>query len=331
VFYNLHARRSVCLSLPAEIYDDLIGWWRASSSSGRTDDLPYLSFSLADGPSVPLYIHFADLVVNASDITSPGGLPVSTAAGGRDVVCVLRGAAILDGGGNYNLPPISLGSMVLKSLVFAANYETRSVGFANKVDLLAAERSVAVGGSAPYCASVVVCRGAQRYDPQRNQCHSPACENYYFASLDAHTQRCTYHVSSYGLGLVLILVFIAMEIGSFSLLKKVELELNESNRSASRDAFGVSSTTNKYLLPAVTVITRFLDVFIVNCLGWSGPRPDNSVTAVARRRLAESATRASSAANRGNSAAADRLTTDPDTADMADSTAPLRVQRTVPT
>lgn len=316
---------STCLSLPAEIYDDFLGWWNPAPS-GALEDLPFLSFILADGSvDTSLYIHLADLVVNTSDLMGQGGLLVSSSPSDTRSVCIIRGSSVIDSRGNFFAPTISFGALVLKSLIFSADFTTRSVGFANKVTNISyAEMSTSsADGAGPYCAAPVSCIGAQEADTHRNSCLPPPCSKYFFASLDESSQRCTYHIQSFAVGVVFILLFFVMELTSAALLKKVELDINESrNGNASDGGIEINGSHNdirsavslgssagalsKYSLVVIDAIVAIADKFIIDILCW-GPADAN--VPLTRREAMLRAAAALTGNSGGGSGAIGRTTT----------------------
>ena len=188
-----------CLTLPSEIFDDLKSWWKPLSiqniQSTDLQSLPALKFTLADvytsndNANDELIIYLSNLVVNKSEIPSElnqgGGLLLSSSTDSTLAVCVLRGASVYGTDDQMRIPHISLGSLVLRSLYFAADYSSGGVGLANKYDkFMYADANI---GLCPYCKSQVQCVGQQALDDYSNSCVDPACSSYFFAKMDEST------------------------------------------------------------------------------------------------------------------------------------------------
>lgn len=261
---------SVCLSLPGEMFDNLHSWWGEDASSsppgGHSGRLPDLSFSLADaGTDAVLLIRMSDLIVNRSDISaevaSGGGLRLS---GSDDkVVCVLRGSEIVDDEEIRRTPHISLGSLALRSLYFAADF-SGTLGFANKNvsnDPLSSELP------SPYCKSVQQCAGDQDYDAFSNSCNDPDCLKYFFVSLNTAAHRCEYKLENYALGIALVVIFLVFDVMSILILTKIEIE---NYPSASRPYYSFDSW---FITGLGRLIMTRVDYFISEILRWTRRPP----------------------------------------------------------
>ena len=198
-----------CLTLPSEIFDDLKSWWEPLSSSTISKDdfmqsLPVLKFTMADlytlngngdnsdENSEELVIHLSNLLVNKSDISielSRGsGLLVSSLPSDDSLaVCILRGLSVFGPGGQMRIPHISMGSLVLRSLYFAADYTSGGVGLANKNNTNKSYKSDNDAYNYSFCKSQVSCVGQQRLDDFSNTCVEPDCFSYFFVDMDENT------------------------------------------------------------------------------------------------------------------------------------------------
>ena len=205
-----------CLTLPAEIFDDFKSWWQPLSGDGTQgvdlSTLPVLKFSMADvyapvdsygnsnsngnDDGEELVIYLSNLVVNQSDITmgmkrqSDVILLSSSATESTLAVCVLRGQSVTGPNGQMRTPHISLGSLVLRSLYFAADYTSGGLGLANKLNSSTSLSSNT--NTCPFCRSAVQCIGQQTIDDYSNNCMDPDCSSYFFVTLDESTHRYAY-------------------------------------------------------------------------------------------------------------------------------------------
>lgn len=234
---------AACLTLPEEIYIHFEAWFDNSSSATnpvRANELPAFSFEMSapfDSASQRtsnqqiFYLPLGMLLLNPGEIRTEAGAPFVQVLSDEDGstiltqrLCVLKGNSL---GSPYNSPasPIVLGALTLQSLYFAANFDTVSVGLANKLSDTesAYYKTISAGylgnsntsSVSPFCARVPSCRGGQTYAPASNECKSPNCKQYFFTSLDEDTQLCVTKASPYYFGIIFISFIVALECISF--------------------------------------------------------------------------------------------------------------------
>jgi len=208
---------SVCVSLPGEIYDTFLTWLDNSTvvDLSQVNSLPTLSFQLAiDGNTNQLYhIPLSYLLINGSDIISEEGAPFIHIAGSATTnrLCVLRGSSIVGNNNQFNTPPISLGSLALRSMYFAADFDNFGVGLASKYS--------SGSGSGLLCQAKAVCVGDQSYWYGSNSCSEAACSNYFFTQLNASTHKCEFVNSVWVGGMFLIILIITLELLSYFIVQ----------------------------------------------------------------------------------------------------------------
>jgi hypothetical protein len=208
---------AACLTLPGEIYDSFYVWFNNATVVATFADLPAFSFNVI-GQQEILYIPLAALIVTDDAIATETGAPyVHSLEQGSSRTCVLRGTDVENSVGDYTSPTplISFGSMVLRALYFAANYQNVSLGLANK--LLPHEVAYYANATNPSCARAVTCVGQQGYEPASNSCKRPPCVRYFFTSLDSTGSTCTYDHSATIFGVIFICLLAAMEVMSYFL------------------------------------------------------------------------------------------------------------------
>jgi len=149
---------SVCVSLPSEIYDTFTSWLD-NSTVVDISQMNSLSFQLAMNDNANLFYHIplSSLLINSSDIISEDGAPFIHVAGSStpNRLCVLRGSSIVSHNNQFNTPPILLGSLALRSMYFAADFDNFGVGLASKYSPLS--------GSGLQCQARAECVGDQSY------------------------------------------------------------------------------------------------------------------------------------------------------------------------
>ena len=228
----------VCLNLPREIYDTVFSWMNVSTSISSMNDLPALSFQIEDGEDSTnstanlFHIPLSSLLVSPDYFNGESGAVNITVAGTTYGLCVLRGPQIFGSAITGELaspaPRIVFGSMVLRSLYFAGDFTSKSVGIAPK------DASTQISSITNLCCkSKVTCIGQQRYQTASNSCTSPRCTKYFFAELDEVSQQCIYRYDMYVAGLFIIICCIFFEIVSYFIFQYSALEVmgfGEANR-----------------------------------------------------------------------------------------------------
>ena len=186
---------SACLSLPAEVFDNVVNWLPLTcqpvsaaasvlpscvldvDNTTAVDALPLLSFQLSPG-GPPLTIDLLDLVLFDGSLDNVNSKHV----------CLLRGRSLAYL--SATMAPLRaalvVGTMPLRSLYAVVDADTPRVGFSNK-------RIVAnVTELASRCKPRVQCIGSQVLYLPGNVCVPPRCSEYYFQYLDVPSQTCTY-------------------------------------------------------------------------------------------------------------------------------------------
>jgi hypothetical protein len=271
------------------MYDDLRNWWNTDidsslpSSSSSSSQLKYLlpsfSFSLIDSSdkNKKFYISLYDLIVNTSDLLQSidikegrsEGLPLFGSGDPDHTVCVLRGDSI----GNFNgrnyqgVPSISLGSLVLKSLYFAADYSTGAIGFANKVDISIANYYYTDTSSyTPYCKLPVNCQGQQEFDSFSNSCADPLCSSYFFLKLDSSTHECIYDLSKCIVGVLFVCIFFIFEFSSSAIMKYIKIESENNHNNRTNNHRSNTTITNNIILAKYMIV---IDHILIHILKWA--------------------------------------------------------------
>ena len=214
---------AACLTLPSEIYDSFEAWLDTSTIFTDLSKMPAFSFSLNIENGDTLYIPTSSLLINESAILTESGAPrVKIAVDNNGTqplamrLCVLRGDNVEWDDGDWvdPAPSIIIGSMALRGVYFAANYQNTSVGLANKlskdyIDGLG-DLNVVQG-----CSKVAQCEGDQSYTPSKNKCKDPSCDKYFFVVFNADSKQCEYDLGAVQAGLFFILLFALLEIVSY--------------------------------------------------------------------------------------------------------------------
>lgn len=245
---------SSCLVLPQQFYDVIEVWLNSniSGSNYANISLPHLSFRLSDQSSL-LYIDLNKLIINASDIVHESGAPViklnnNTYDDRR--LCILS-SEYIDANIDY-VPEIVFGSLVLRSLYFAADLKNARVGFANKVTEVP---------DYSQCAESNICSDDYAYDPSKNSCSDPQCAKYIYFRVSEATGQCEYDVGAFVTGLTLIAVISIFEIFSYFVSQRTAIEYSM-YASISESKVDALSSTVGYSL------TSLLDFFILFYQKW---------------------------------------------------------------
>jgi hypothetical protein len=236
---------SSCLTLPGEMYDTFAAWYENQTQIQNTKDLPAISFAINGFPETTFYIPLATLIVSANAIQSEEGAPFVNLAGSSpnsQRICVLRGSDLASSSGTlYSSPPlIVFGALALQSLYFSADFSKGGIGFANK--LSAGEIAFYSNSSNPSCARPTSCIGKQEFDPEKNECNDPSCDQYFFLVLDNNTKECVYTNSAIGFGLFFIIFITLMEVISFFTVQFTALKVYET-RLTPNNAFKIDRVT----------------------------------------------------------------------------------------
>jgi hypothetical protein len=255
---------SVCVTLPAEIYDSYAAWLNTSYSG--TERLPALTFQVTSKGRVESFaIPLEHLRVPTSVMKNETYLPLDK---GEDSVCILRGGHIQHLN-NYEFatPHLVIGTLALKSMYITGDFSTGSVGITTKLN--ATENSYYQStASHAYCAAPVQCIGQQRYEYQSNTCRPPPCSGYFFVVLDEETQVCHYNKSEMVGGLIFIFLIILAEVVSYFIGQHTTAEmLRDEESNALRDGRlavnvkvdPISDMIGKYL-------TSVMDFFLIRLL-----------------------------------------------------------------
>lgn len=212
---------SVCVTLPFEIYTTFTAWLNTSSiSSGN--ELPALTFQI-NGGSETLFIPLANLLINASFIETEIGAPLILVGNQQQRLCILQGSPINTQGSQLNTPLIVFGSLALRSLYFAADFSTGSVGFASKLTSAEATR-YSSKDSHLQCQAKTVCKGDANFECDTNSCREPTCGHYFFVDVDKATQTCVYQESAMVWGLLIVVLAAFLEAVSFFIFQRTAFD-----------------------------------------------------------------------------------------------------------
>jgi len=221
---------SSCLSLPQEMFTSFVDWYNNSEVTSA-DQLPAFSFSLSDVTSASqqhmnqFFVPLSTLLLpNSTHIGSTGG-PSVVVGGVKYSLCVVRGSPITTNNidGTLSTPLITLGSMVLQSIYFTADYTSGHVGFASK---LSDEKQQYFASSASYsqCYPPASCIGQQKYVYNYNKCTVPSCSHYFFTTVDSTTQSCKYSNGALGVGFTFIGLIVLIEVSAFFIMQRTTYE-----------------------------------------------------------------------------------------------------------
>jgi hypothetical protein len=223
---------SVCLNLPEEIYNNFIVWIDLSPISDASM-LPVFSFSIANKD---FYIPLSSLLVNESTISVESGAPLISINGIKMHICVLQGEPVSSSDSDsYTIGNIVFGTLVLQSIYFAANFGSKSVGFASKVS----ESQIAQFSTAS-CKAPINCIGSTTFNNYTNSC-SISCDFFIFTAYDEKTKSCTYSSSVVGIGIFILILVVSMEVISYFVMQYSAIQLLEGNGNIRRSTtFGIT-------------------------------------------------------------------------------------------
>lgn len=219
--FHLISIGSSCLTLPGEIYDNVYGWYNGNVELNSLSELPAFSFQVntatgSDG-SIILFLPLETLVVEASAISSKesSALYLNVAGDQSKRICLLKGDYVKSTSGLYSnpAPAILFGALALQSLYVVFDFNSSSIGLANK--LTPAEMQYYNSSRFASCRSATICSGYQTYDKFANLCSEPNCNNYMFGKLDSTTHTCVYKTNTLIVGLIFVLLIVLCEVYSF--------------------------------------------------------------------------------------------------------------------
>lgn len=270
----------VCMQLPSEMHTSLTSWLLGTNGSiafPSENSLPSLMFQMDEGLASSawdinvntaeyqsqshsdfLYIPLKSLLVGTSYFL-PGQSAINiTVAGEVKSLCILSNYAAThdDPPGMVNPPPsIVLGSMALRSLYFAANYDEVTVGLANKISSSA--QADHFDNDKDLCVAKATCQGQQSYDYATNTCLDPECDNFFFAEIDPGSKNCVYREGMYNAGLTILILCVIFEVSAFF-----------SNQYSSTQIMGVADpdaegtmTSSRPMVTQVSVFTATVGKF----------------------------------------------------------------------
>lgn len=274
---------SVCITLPAEIFDMFEQWMNFSHPIGDLSLLPALSFYVSNASS-PYYIPLSSLVVNASTLGSDlERAPPTFQIGSQNLsFCVLRGSNIENEydstSTSYSFSPIIFGTMALHSLYLAADFQSMAVGIASKVSSLSFQPLAPGQGM---CSNYPVCFGDQTLNVQERVCKDPTCSNYFFMALDSTTMTCRFTAGAKGFGALFLLIAIFCDVFTYFLLEFSASESLDRSKVSNQFAW-------KTISPLSAVIGGYLAVLIdwivIYQLEWAVPVPGRTTPPTSTRR-----------------------------------------------
>ena len=248
---------SVCLTLPEEIYNVFISWIDLSPINDA-NELPTFQFSVGNKD---FYIPLSSLLVNESMISVESGAP-SIKVNSIDMhICVLQGDPITSSSEIYGSGMIVFGTLVLQKIYIAADFGSKSVGFASKVS--SAEISKFSTSS---CMAPVICPPQQIFNDNTNSC-TFSCDTFIFTAYNEKTKTCTYSRSAVGFGFFIIFIIIFMEVTSYFVLQYSAVQLlheGNGNLNSSR-YFGITKidylthSIGKFLTYIIDMLTDYLN------------------------------------------------------------------------
>jgi hypothetical protein len=273
---------SVCLTLPAEIYDSFAAHLNLSSNSSVniqgqsitryhniaidrltvTIDLPPLTFSTSQAQLDQFYLPLESLLLPPSAFEKEQGAPYVRIGTQLQRLCVLRGDGV-SSSSNF----IAIGTLALHSLYFAADFSNNAVGLASKLSVMeVSSLADRLASGSARCRARVSCKGDETYNPELNTCTSPSCDRYYFTKLEESTGRCVYSETAYGFGIAFVLAVSLMEMLSYFTLQYSAYEAirSTSGETASYAASRIDPITRKIGKYA----TMAVDFVILHVFNW---------------------------------------------------------------
>lgn len=222
---------SVCLTLPSQIYDSLIGWVDLSGKIDSVDELPSISFDVTDNNNVTstVYIPLSVLLIDDDAIANGEVTPtvhIKNLSAQR--LCIIKGASVA---GSSSYASIVFGTMMLHALYFAGDYNKYSTAIHTKLSSSDIVEASSIVGKR--CQAPVTCIGQQIYDSGTNTCLKPACVNYFFVKLEPSSQLCYYDPVPMTIGVIIIILIVLSETLCYFVFQYSSLEL-----------FGVTASYN---------------------------------------------------------------------------------------
>jgi hypothetical protein len=246
----------VCLRLPAEIYTSVVSW--LADSYDKVENLPSISFQVDGGlgeweSSKPskydlMYIPLENLLVDENvmeGVAKADGAPSLTVGNKVMKLCLLNSKPMFTADDqkymNNPAPSIVFGSLALRSLYFAAEFNDKSVALAStltagEVDNLYAHSQ---------CKAPLVCVGQEVFNSMTNACKEPVCD-YFFSYLDQDTKTCVNRLDLYNAGIVIIFICVFFEVTSFFIMQYSAIQL-----------MGIESSNFRFTRPMNTKIDPF--------------------------------------------------------------------------
>ena len=214
----------VCVGLPGAIYDTLLAWLNLADIP-NTKSLPALSFRVDGGGgsgsgSNVMYIPLASLLLKEAYLNATvAGAPAIRVGSVPYRLCILRGDEV----NNAPAPRITLGTLALHSLYFAADFSAHRVGLASKLD--PGDELDHLYKDHDRCLKPVACIGAQTFVVETNSCRSPPCSSYFFSYLDIDSQTCQYQPNALGAGMFFVVSIAVFEVVAFFVSQFSALEI----------------------------------------------------------------------------------------------------------
>lgn len=208
------------------------------------------------------YLPLESLLLPQSAFINEQGAPYVRVGSSLQRLCVLKGDSVSTSN-NF----ITLGTLALHSLYFAADFNDNAVGLATKfTPNQIASLSARVASKAARCNSQSKCKGDETYNPELNTCTNPSCNRYYFTKLDESTGRCIYDMTAYGFGIAFVLAVSIMEFLSYFTLQYSAYEAirSTSGESVSYAASRIDPIT-RYIGKVATMVVDFV---ILNVFNW---------------------------------------------------------------
>lgn len=208
-----------CVGLPGTIYDTFAAWLNVADIPD-TSTMPALTFSFDGTPSTTFYVPLSTLLVNESYFMSvQSGAPAIKVGNVPYRLCVLRGDEV----SSSPAPRITLGTLALHSLYFAADFSAYKTGLASK--LPADQELDHLYNDHGRCNVGAACIGGQEFVPELNTCAPPPCASYFFTYLDMDTQTCQYQPNALGAGMFFVVSIIIFEVVAFFVSQYSALEI----------------------------------------------------------------------------------------------------------
>ncbi len=255
---------SDCITLPGDIYDNVLSWLDSNNANSNDANLilPAFHFTIKNkiGKEQTIYIPLESLLIDKDDIMYEVA-PTVNYKNKEQKLCLLQGGAISDS----DHPQIVFGTLALHSFYLAGDYSSYSVGLANKLSEIELDKYTSASSSyQQLCQAPMACKGDEVYREYSNSCELPACTEYYFVLFDEVTHTCVYNQVAVAFGVIIIIAIVAIEIVSFVVLQYSSEYISYNAPSHINDT-NVNEQQNSFKMD---ILSSYIGKFCVNFIDW---------------------------------------------------------------